>query len=105
MNDAKPVTVTLDKERTITYNNRAEYRMGSLDRPFEVNDLRKGRKRWAALVAWTWACLVEKDTLDFPSPEDLAPHMETQETITKAFEAFIISFNAAQSTEAKNSQG
>lgn len=105
MNDAKAVTITLDKERTIIYNNRAEYRMGSLDRPFTIDDLRKGRKRWAALVAWVWACLSERDALDLGTPDEVAPLLGDAAVIGKAFEAFVSTYAAAQPSDAKNGQG
>lgn len=102
---SKPVTVTLDEERTITYDTRAEFRMGSLERPFAVSDLRIKRRSWAALVAWIWACLSERDSADFPSPESLAPHLQTQDAIGKAFEAFLETYTAAQTPEGKNAEG
>lgn len=102
---SKPVTVTLDEERTITYDTRAEFRMGSLERPFAVSDLRVKRRSWAALVAWIWVCLSERDAADFPSPESLAPHLQSKEAISKAFEAFLETYTAAQPPESKNAEG
>lgn len=52
--------------------------MGSLEKPFEFEDLSKPRKSYAALVAWLWACLVPADAADFPAPEDLAAHVPTE---------------------------
>ncbi|MEN6534174.1 MAG: hypothetical protein ABFD89_10965 [Bryobacteraceae bacterium] len=102
---SKPVTVMLDEERTVTFDNRAEFRMGSLDRPFSIQDLRNKRRSWAALVAWIWACLSEHDAADFPSPESLAVHLQTKEAIGKAFEAFVDTYTAAQAPESKNAEG
>lgn len=102
---AKSATVELDQERTITYNERAEFRMGSLDRPFTVADLRVRRRSWAALVAWTWACLSEQDAADFPSPESLAPHLRDEAKLKAAFEAFLDSYIAGQEPAAKNAAG
>jgi len=102
---AKPVKVALDCERTITYDNRAAFRMGSLDRPFTIGDLRSKRRSWAALVAWTWACLADEDAADFPTPESLAPAMEDGAVIAAAFSAFVETYTAALPPSAKNSAG
>lgn len=87
--------VSLDRERVIIYDRRAEYRMGTLDKPFNVHDLRRNRRAYAALVAWLWACLSERDALDFPSPEHLAPHVGVA-NLDAAFIAFIETWNAGQ---------
>ncbi|MBK8477797.1 MAG: hypothetical protein IPL39_16275 [Opitutaceae bacterium] len=102
---AKSATVHLDQERTITYNERAEFRMGSLDRPFTVADLRARRRSWAALVAWTWACLSEQDAADFASPESLAPHIQGEATVKAVFEAFLDCYIAGQEPASKNAAG
>lgn len=102
---SKPVKVEIDQDRTITYDNRAEFRMGSLERPFTVHDLRNKRRSWAALVAWVWACLVDSDAIDFPSPESLAPHLQDKDIVAKAFEAFLETYLAAQPDPAKNAGG
>lgn len=102
---AKPVKVTLDCERTITYDTRAEFRMGSLDRPFSVSDLNNKRRSWAALVAWTWACLAEQDSADFPTPESLATAMQDEAVIKDAFAAFVETYAAAQPSASKNTAG
>lgn len=98
---SKPVVVTLDRERTLIYDQRAEYRMGTLERPFEVRDLHVRKKSWAALVAWTWACLSERDALDFPSPEKLAPLIKTEKAVDDVFEKFVDTWKAAQDDEKK----
>ena len=67
--------VKLDRERSIEFSQGALYRMGTLPAPFEFDDLARPRKSYAALVAWTWACLVPDDAADFPSPEKLAAHI------------------------------
>lgn len=102
---SKPVTIKLDKERTITYDNRAEFRMGSLERPFSVQDLRSKRKAWAALVAWIWSCLSERDAQDFLTPESLAHLLETETAIKVAFEKFLETYNGAQLDDSKNVVG
>lgn len=103
----KPVTLKIDEERTLTlvYNNRAEFRMGSLDRPFTVQDLRVKKKAWAALVAWVWACLSEKDAQEFSSPEQVAPLLEEDKIIGEAFARFLETFNGASVPEPKNASG
>lgn len=102
---AKPVKVTLDCERTVTFDNRAEFRMGSLDRPFTVSDLNNKRRSWAALVAWTWACLSEEDAADFPTPESLAPAIQDEAAIKSAFAAFVETYTAALPPASKNAAG
>lgn len=110
---SKPVTLVLDDDprtdgdrpRTITYDNRADFRMGSLERPFSVHDLNHKRRGWAALVAWVWACLSERDTVDFPSPESLAPHLKDPDIVAKAIDAFLETYLAAQPDPAKNAGG
>lgn len=100
--NSKPVTVKLDKDRTIVYDNRAEFRMGSLDRPFDLRDLRNRKKAWAALVAWIWACLSEADAADFPAPERVAVYLEGEEMVSAAFDALLQTYNAAQPDQPKN---
>lgn len=102
---AKPVCVQLDRERTVTFDTRAEFRMGSLERPFAVCDLNNRRRAWAALVAWTWACLVDQDASDFPTPEALAPHLKEPAAIDSAFAAFLETYSAAQPSDSKNTAG
>lgn len=105
MTSSKPVTVRLDKERIIVYDNRAEFRMGSLDRPFVFADLRVKRRSWAALVAWIWACLSEKDAADFPSPESLATVLRDPEIVTEALNRLVETYLAGNSEETKNGVG
>lgn len=102
---AKSVTIKLDKERTIAYNNRAEFRMGSLDRPFVFSDLRVKRRSWAALVAWVWACLSEKDAAELVSPEQVAELVRDPETVAHVFEKLLETYLAGTSDEAKNGEG
>lgn len=102
---AKPVKVVLDCERTITYDNRAEFRMGSLDRPFTVGDLSNKRRSWAALVAWTWACLCDDDAAEFPTPESLAAAMQDPEVIRRVLGAFVETYTAATPPPSKNAAG
>ena len=102
---AKSVKVVIDCERTIVYDERAEFRMGSLERPFTVSDLSNRRRSWAALVAWIWSCLSEEDSADFPSPESLATAMQDEVVIGAAFSAFVATYTAAQPPASKNSAG
>lgn len=94
----KAVTVTLDRERTLVYDKRAEYRMGTLDRPFVIQDLNRTRRSFAALVAWVWACLSEKDALSFPSPEILASLID-ESNVDVIFAGFVETWTAAQSVD------
>lgn len=103
---SKPAKLVIDgQERTITYDNRAEFRMGSLDRPFSVADLRARRRSWAALVAWVWACLSESDAVDFPSPEALAPHLRRDDAVDLASKAFIETYLSAIPPNSKKAEG
>lgn len=102
---AKVVTVMLDAERTIRYDNRAEFRMGSLERPFSVLDLRNKRRSWAALVAWVWACLSERDAVDFASPEAMAAVMRDEKVVDAAFTGFIETYSAAVPSASKKAEG
>jgi len=102
-----PVTfkVQLDRERSIAFTQRALFRMGTLPAPFEFGDLSKPRKAYAALVAWTWACLVPEDAADFPSPEDLAGHIPVKsEVVRQIGNALADAVNAA-TAEPKNASG
>lgn len=84
--------IVLDRERRIAFTQRARYRMGTLDAPFDLRDLTKPKKFYGALVAWLWACLVPADAADFPSPAELADAMpQEQERIN----ALVVAFNAA----------
>jgi hypothetical protein len=96
----KVVEVVLDKPRSLCFNNRAEYRMQTLERPFLIPDLMNKKHSFAALVAWVWASLVEKDARDFKSPEDLALVM-SEHNLDAAFNAFIVTWESATPVEEK----
>lgn len=102
---ASSLTVTLplskDVEVQLTYDNRAEYRMGSLDRPFAVRDLQNKKRAWASLVAWTWACLSKKDALRFTSPEDLTDIFADEAVVDQAYVKFIETWDHAQPKNVK----
>lgn len=102
---SKTIKITLDKERSITYDNRADYRMGSLDRPFTLQDLRNKKRSWAALVAWIWACLDEKDAQDFASPEAVSYFLQDANSVGACFEAFLDTYNAGSVEPPKNAEG
>lgn len=102
---SKTVKVVLDKERSITYDNRADFRMGSLDRPFTLADLRIRKRSWAALVAWVWACLDPRDAQDFAAPEDLSYLIKDEATLAVAFAAFLETYNAGSDDPPKNDKG
>lgn len=69
------IEVTLDQVRRLEFTGLARYRLGSLERTFDFDDLKDRRRGFAALVAWVWACLVPEDAKAFPTPEALAPHI------------------------------
>ena len=97
------IKIVLDKERRIAFTQRTLFRMGSLDKPFEFDDLQKPRKSYAALVAWIWACLVPEDAADFATPEDLSVHIPADRSICqKLASAFADAVNAGAAT--KNDQ-
>lgn len=68
------------KVHRIRFDNRARYRMASLERPYDLVDLGKPKKSFGALCAWLWACMYEKNPYD--TPEDLAEHV-TPEIVTE----------------------
>ncbi len=74
----KTVTVELDRKRKIAWDNRAQYRLGSLARPPRPQDFANPRKAFSALCAFLWA-MVEGD--DFAAPEDIAPHVDSQRAL------------------------
>ena len=88
------IAVMLDRERRIAFTYRARYRMGGLERPFDLADLGKSKKSFAALVAWLWACLVPGDAHDFATPEDLAPHVPSGEGAAALMEALLAAVRA-----------
>lgn len=97
--------VQLDRERSIAFTQRARFRMGTLPAPFEFGDLSKPRKAYAALIAWTWACLVPEDAADFPTPEDLAEYIPAEaDAVRRVGKALADAINAA-TAEPKNASG
>ena len=84
--------ITLDRERRVAFTQRARYRMGTLDAPFDLRDLTKPKKFYGALVAWLWACLVPADAADFPTPAELADAMPAE---PERINALVAAFNAA----------
>ncbi len=94
------ITVTLDRPRTIRWTNRAEARLGSLDRPPEFRDLahKSGHKAFYALCAFVWAALVERDLSDW---EQVAESLGTPEAKDAAFKALYDSLLAAGVFEQK----
>lgn len=80
MSNALFLKVLLDEIRPIRFDTLAEYKMGSLDRPFSVTDLNKPKKRKAALIAWVWACLYEPHP--FEDPEQLAKIITAEMVLT-----------------------
>lgn len=97
----KAVPFTLDKPRTLVFGPRALFRMGSLDRPFEIKDLQSKQRGYAALLTWIWACIDRDDAetladamgrYPLETPEDLADFIpmnrigEATDALVKAFE-------------------
>jgi len=103
MTTAAPVTVALDKERRLVFDNRARYRLGTAPTPFSYADLSDKRRAYAALCAWIWACLVPEDARDFASPENVATFIgtENQGAVT---DALVKAIEAAAASE-KNGHG
>jgi hypothetical protein len=103
---ASSLTVSLslskDLEVKLTYDNRAEYRMSTLDRPFTIGDLRNKKRSWGSLVAWTWACMSKTDALKFSGPEDLVDIFADEAVVDAAFVKIIETWSAANP---KNSKG
>lgn len=66
MND--PVTIQLDKERTLRFTNAAFFRLQK--QGVAIEDLADGRKVYAAVCTFIWAMLEGRHP--FATPEDLA---------------------------------
>jgi hypothetical protein len=49
-----------DKTYDLSYDMRAHYMMGTLDRPFALEDIANPKRATAALLAWVWACLPDE---------------------------------------------
>ncbi len=98
------VKVMLDKERTIEFTNLARYRMGELASPFAIEDLGNKRKSYAALVAWVWASLVEKDAEEFASPAALLKYTPMTRYL-ELMELFYRAYHAATDDSEKNGHG
>lgn len=76
MDPAKPITITLDRERAVRWTQRAMARNASLPRPATFAALGNGRRRPYVICALLWAALVDRDH-DFHEPEDLADYLQT----------------------------
>ncbi len=98
-----PTPIELDKPRAIAFTQRAQYRMGSLERPAALGDLRNPKKSYAALCAWLWACLTPAHVADFPGPEDVAEHVNN-ENVVRLMEALATAAKASNPPE-KNGHG
>lgn len=103
MKAIKPVTVKLDRERTIEFTLAARWRMGQLTVPFALGDLSDRRRAHAAMIAWLWACLVETDAADFPTPESLIEHIKS-DAIDPIMDAIGTAVKNARESE-KNGNG
>lgn len=105
MNTSPKFKVSLDRDRHVAFTQRALFRMGTLPAPFEFGDLSKPRKSYAALVAWTWACLVPEDAADFQSPEDLAAHIPAKSDVCLKLASTLADAINAGTGEPKNAGG
>lgn len=90
---------------TIAYTIGAEWRMGTLDRPFVLADFHVKRRAYACLIAWIWACLQGKSSALYSSPEDVAAIIRKDEDVAAAFEAFIRAYKLANEQAEKNGRG
>lgn len=83
---SEPIIVQLDKPRAIRWTNRADARLGMLDRPPELRDIfsKNPRKGLYVLSACIWAALVDRDITDW---EVIADHLQTAEAQTAALDA------------------
>lgn len=93
----KPATVRFEDgtEAVITYDRRAECRMGSLKRPLPVSALNNPDHAFAALCSWIWACMTDKDDKKYPSPDAVALSLN-EELIQPNFDAFYSTWSAVQ---------
>lgn len=85
-----------DRPYELKWNDRAEARLGSLDRPPVIADLahRNGRKAFYALCAFLWASITERGHR-FAEPEDLAQYLSTADAQLAAFDAINAMFAEA----------
>ena len=81
-----PVTIQLDRVRTIRWTLRAQARNASLKRPVSFASLGRRRNSLYALCALLWSALVEKDH-EFEDPEDIAEFLSTDEQQLAALRA------------------
>jgi hypothetical protein len=101
---AKTFSVKLDRERRISFTQRAVYRMGTLASPFQFEDMEKPRKSYSALIAWLWACLAPGDASDFPAPEDVAEHVPVDREVCGRLSATLAEAINAGTVELKNAR-
>lgn len=96
-------TVKLDRDRPISFTNRAVYRLGELDRPPDLRDLGRKGKAYNALLKFIWGMLEEKDH-PFATPEDLAAHI-TPDNAADAMEALAKALGGNLERDQKKSRG
>lgn len=85
-----PITVMLDRPRRLRWSMAALVRLGRLERPPAFSDLlaRNAAKSHFALCAFLWAG-VEGGADDFPEPESIAEHLDTEEKVAAALAALL----------------
>lgn len=79
--------LTLDRERTLKWTMRTEFKLGSLPRPPSLADLdgKNLHRAFHSLCCHVWACLHDADAP--ASPEDVAEFLAAPEQQTAAITA------------------
>jgi len=95
-------TIQLDRERTLRFSNRAVYRLQSMDKQPSFRDLTKPNKAYAALCAYVFVCLVDREGIG--SPEDVAEFIDPADGIEAAMSALMEAFEEAGESK-KNKSG
>lgn len=83
--------ITLDRPYELKWNDRAQARLSSLERPPTFRDLTHKRRGFYALCAIVWASIIERGHR-FADPEDLAEFISTdaqQEAAVSAVNAML----------------
>jgi hypothetical protein len=96
MSPADSIVVVLDKPRALRWTHRAEFKLGSLERPPTYVDLAQDNphRQFYALCVFVWAALTDRDH-PFVTADDIAPYLEKIEAQSAAFKAVVESLRAA----------
>lgn len=73
------IAIKLDRPREILWGDVARYRLGTLTRPPELQDLKNPRKCYSAMLGILWAAL--QDSEDMTGPEALVPFFQTDAAV------------------------